>query len=108
MSFWKKTMDYLGLGPDDAYDDYDDQVEPEPPRAQLAVVGRRRDRGAVVLERHELAGRVGRDGDPRRPGAPELPVARLRVAGPPAPARRSATTPAPSPRSQPSAGARRA
>ena len=21
MSFWKKTMDYLGLGPDDAYDD---------------------------------------------------------------------------------------
>src|SRR4051812_21394246 len=31
MSFWKKTMDYLGLGPDDAYDDYDDQAEPEPP-----------------------------------------------------------------------------
>lgn len=31
MSFWKKTMDYLGLGPDDSYDDYDDQVEPEPP-----------------------------------------------------------------------------
>ena len=31
MSFWKKTMDYLGLGPDDAYDDYDDQLEPEPP-----------------------------------------------------------------------------
>ena len=24
MSLWKKTMDYLGLGPDDAYDDYDD------------------------------------------------------------------------------------
>jgi cell division inhibitor SepF len=31
MSFWKKTMDYLGLGPDDAYEDYDEQVEPEPP-----------------------------------------------------------------------------
>jgi len=30
MSFWKKTMDYLGLGPDDSYDDYEDQVEPEP------------------------------------------------------------------------------
>ena len=30
MSFWKKTMDYLGLGPDDAYDEYDDQPEPEP------------------------------------------------------------------------------
>ena len=23
MSLWKRTMDYLGLGPDDAYDDYD-------------------------------------------------------------------------------------
>jgi cell division inhibitor SepF len=31
MSFWKRTMDYLGLGPDDAYDDYDEPVEPEPP-----------------------------------------------------------------------------
>ena len=29
MSIWKKTMDYLGLGPDDAYDDYDDQGEAE-------------------------------------------------------------------------------
>jgi cell division inhibitor SepF len=33
MSFWKKTMDYLGLGPDDVYDDYDEQAEPEPPRS---------------------------------------------------------------------------
>jgi cell division inhibitor SepF len=31
MSFWKKTMDYLGLGPDDAYEDYDEHAEPEPP-----------------------------------------------------------------------------
>src|SRR4051794_18539052 len=31
MSFWKKTMDYLGLGPDDAYEDYDDQADAEPP-----------------------------------------------------------------------------
>lgn len=31
MSFWKKTMDYLGLGPDDAYDDYDDHDEPDQP-----------------------------------------------------------------------------
>lgn len=34
MSLWKRTMDYLGLGPDDAYDDYDayggyDDVENE-------------------------------------------------------------------------------
>lgn len=35
MSFWKGTMEWLGLGPDDAYDDYeyeDDYVEPEPRR----------------------------------------------------------------------------
>ena len=32
MSMWKKAMDYLGLGPDDAYDDdYEDQIEPERP-----------------------------------------------------------------------------
>lgn len=31
MSVWKKTMDYLGLGPDDAYDDYDDDYGQEPP-----------------------------------------------------------------------------
>lgn len=30
MSLWKRTMDYLGLGPDDAYDDYDDDYDAEP------------------------------------------------------------------------------
>jgi cell division inhibitor SepF len=29
MTVWKKAMSYLGLGPDDAYDDYDIQPEPE-------------------------------------------------------------------------------
>jgi cell division inhibitor SepF len=29
MTVWKKAMNYLGLGPDDAYDDYDAPVEPE-------------------------------------------------------------------------------
>jgi len=31
MAMWKKAMDYLGLGPDDAYDDYDAAPEPERP-----------------------------------------------------------------------------
>ncbi|MFM8267303.1 MAG: cell division protein SepF [Ilumatobacteraceae bacterium] len=31
MSMWKRAMDYLGLGPEDAYDDYDYEPEPEPP-----------------------------------------------------------------------------
>ena len=30
MSIWKRAMDYLGLGPDDAYDDYDMAPDPEP------------------------------------------------------------------------------
>jgi cell division inhibitor SepF len=33
MSFWKGTMEWLGLGPDDAYDDYEydeEDAEPEP------------------------------------------------------------------------------
>ena len=31
MAIWKKAMDYLGLGPDDSYDDYDAAAEPERP-----------------------------------------------------------------------------
>jgi cell division inhibitor SepF len=27
MSFWKRSMEYLGLGPDDAYDDYDADLD---------------------------------------------------------------------------------
>ena len=36
MSFWKRTMDYLGLGPDDAYDDYalEDDYDAPPRRRQ--------------------------------------------------------------------------
>jgi cell division inhibitor SepF len=35
MSLFKRTMDYLGLGPDDAYDDYDEQYdEPARPAAR--------------------------------------------------------------------------
>ena len=37
MPIWKRTMDYLGLGPDDTYDDYDDYNdynESEPPPRQ--------------------------------------------------------------------------
>jgi cell division inhibitor SepF len=30
MSLWKRTMDYLGLGPDDAYDDYDAYEDHDP------------------------------------------------------------------------------
>ena len=36
MSLWKRTMDYLGLGPDDAYDDYEGYGEPEVPSRSRA------------------------------------------------------------------------
>ena len=36
MTVWKKAMSYLGLGPDDAYDDYD--LPPEPERAAAQPV----------------------------------------------------------------------
>lgn len=37
MSMWKKAMEYLGLGPDDAYDDYEVPAEPEPRPRQRPV-----------------------------------------------------------------------
>lgn len=52
MSLWKRAMDYLGLGPDDAYDDYDLQPM-EPERAP------RQARGGYEEPR---AGRAGRPG----------------------------------------------
>ena len=43
MSMWKKAMEYLGLGPDDAYDDYEVPAEPEPRVRQQRTV---RDEGS--------------------------------------------------------------
>ena len=57
MSFWKRTMDYLGLGPDDAYDDYDleDDDEPAPrsrrPPEQESRQGRGGETGAEGVVR---------------------------------------------------------
>ena len=50
MSLWKRTMDYLGLGPDDAYDDYDmdDEYEPAPRRRPNDIEARHEARITVV------------------------------------------------------------
>ncbi len=46
MSLWKRTMDYLGLGPDDAYDDYDyDEYDEPAPRRRPQEVDPRQGRG---------------------------------------------------------------
>jgi cell division inhibitor SepF len=39
MAFFKKAMNYLGLGPDDAYDEYDVPVEAAPGRAPRSSYG---------------------------------------------------------------------
>jgi cell division inhibitor SepF len=39
MAFFKKAMNYLGLGPDDAYDEYDLPAEPPPGRAPRSSYG---------------------------------------------------------------------
>ncbi len=54
MSFWKRTMDYLGLGPDDAYDDYDLEEEYEP-----APRGRRQDAEARAPRHRDETGGEG-------------------------------------------------
>jgi cell division inhibitor SepF len=65
MAMWKKAMDYLGLGPDDSYDDYDPSVEQERPSRGRGA----RDTGshrAVRAEEHDDAVRTL----PSRPSFP--------------------------------------
>jgi cell division inhibitor SepF len=54
MSMWKRAMDYLGLGDDDAYDDYDIEPEPEPRPRAARPAG---DRGRAPLDEsdHRMA-----------------------------------------------------
>lgn len=53
MSFWKRSMEYLGLGPDDAYDDYDEPEEQEPPRRGRGREDARSGRGGWTGEQDE-------------------------------------------------------
>ena len=76
MSLWKRTMDYLGLGPDDSYDDYDEYEDLEPaPRQRRAApeADARSGRGWVPesetgeLVRTQPRPPAGRDVDPTGP-----------------------------------------
>lgn len=85
MAIWKKAMDYLGLGPDDAYDDYEPAPEPErmarQPRAVREPELHRPARGYAPEPEYEASVRPlpasrpsfpSRDADvvARRPGPP--------------------------------------
>ena len=114
MSFWKKTMDYLGLGPDDAYDDYDEQDEPEPPARQSRSAGDGTSSSAVAAT--GLAGRarraVGRAPSRPRPSFPsrdfESPARRSRAGRGPATTRAPSARPAGRRAARAGAGAERA
>jgi len=68
MSIWKRTMDYLGLGPDEAYDDFDDYVEED------VAPARARRGGADADQRSRGRGDVAPD-DPSQsiPARPSFP-----------------------------------
>jgi cell division inhibitor SepF len=86
MSLWKRTMDYLGLGPDDSYDDYDDYEESDPvPRQRRTThdVESRAGRGwapesetgeVVRPQPRGMGGRDGSTGTLRRVGGDDSGV----------------------------------
>jgi cell division inhibitor SepF len=59
MSMFRRAMDYLGLGPDDAYDDYDASVAVERPRREPI----RRTRPEPVYEEDDEYGDFGQRGE---------------------------------------------
>ena len=75
MSFWKKSMEYLGLGPDDAYDDYDDGSGTGTAGPSCPSVTRRW-RSAAACSSAAVRGRPSPTPDGAgRAGAAQLPVA---------------------------------
>jgi cell division inhibitor SepF len=79
MSAWKKAMSYLGLGPEDAYDDYDAPYEPERPvgRAPRPQAADPMDSGAVrTIPVRTASGRPEREREVLRQPSPDYdPVA---------------------------------
>jgi cell division inhibitor SepF len=72
MSFFKKTMSYLGLGPDEVYDEYDEYEEERPPRRASYAPEHE---GATV--RTIPPGRAGATSG-GRPPADEVPAVAIR------------------------------
>src|SRR3954452_12310352 len=75
MAIWKKAMDYLGLGPDDAYDDYDPSQETERPAKRTRDGEAVRNTGEYEATVRTMPPRPSyplRDGEPtaRRPSPP--------------------------------------
>jgi cell division inhibitor SepF len=69
MSMWKRAMDYLGLGPDDAYDDYEESMEIERPERAPRVQPPREPRVQRGHDESEGLVRVPQTGRPQFPQA---------------------------------------
>ncbi len=79
MSLWKKTMDYLGLGPDEAYDGHDENApaDDRAPRARRGSDPRRQsgypdEPGADVRTVQSRPGYPSRDAEGGRSGRPAI------------------------------------
>jgi cell division inhibitor SepF len=73
MTFFKKAMNYLGLGPDDAYDDYDAPVEADGSGGTRSSYGPDVDSGTVRTV--QARGNQRDTGAAGRPGGGEEPPA---------------------------------
>ncbi len=97
-SMWRKAMLYLGLGPDDEYEDYDERpatAQPEPQAASRAAAGPSRSRSAPPRQAQGAA----RSGAPRpAPPPPEPEASTVRTIAPPAAAPSPSEPAAPKPR----------
>ncbi len=68
MTGWKKAMSYLGLGPEDAYDDYDAPAEPERPVGRRSTLNEESGAIRTVPTRPSGSSPAARsDRDPFRP-----------------------------------------
>lgn len=74
MAMWKKTMDYLGLGPDEAYDDYDVDDDAELDEGEVEI-------GGAVEQTRPVFPSRGDTGPIRRPSTDD-PSVKVRTVRP--------------------------
>ena len=71
-SMWRRAMLYLGLGPDDEYDDYDIDDDPVPDRGRAAPTSSRYPASAPPVREMEREPEMSSSGSVRTIGAPAV------------------------------------
>lgn len=82
MSVWRKAMLYLGLGPDDDYDDYDAPQEPVRARAVRSVPSNEPNDGGLGTVRPITARQAAAARDVRPEPMDEIPAVTIRARTP--------------------------